>query len=291
MLRQHSIFREACLAAGTVQDRARIQACAGWAPHAFLSAIPTESELALSNIDMQLALRLRLGMPIFAEGSWCSRCRQPADTAGNHVHACNGNNTIRHDRIRDLFWMLLHRAGFEAFTEQEEPTLRHRPDLRIEHGLAPTLTYLDVSVTHSTAPSANHSHNAANSDAAVDAAWDDKVRREYAPLPRNAAFRLLPVVCTTFGGWHRLTRNFLRECASRVAAANASLPGAGALANAILNSWARRLSVCVQKQNAAMAKRCIPPDGDFGLDKDWSEGPQLLWEQACMSCACEDVAD
>ena len=63
------------------------------------------------------------------------------------------------------------------------------------------------------------------------------------------------------------------------------------MANTVLNSWACRLSVCIQKQNAAMAKRCVPPDGDFGLDKDWSEGPALLWEQVCMTCASEDVDD
>ena len=61
------------------------------------------------------------------------------------------------------------------------------------------MTYLDVSVAHSTVPSADHTHNAASPDAAVNAAWDDKLRREYAPLPRNSAFRLLPVVCATNG--------------------------------------------------------------------------------------------
>ena len=198
-------------------------------------------------------------------------------------------DTNHHNRLRDLFWTLLQRAGFETLTEQDEPLLRHRPDLRIAHGLAPTLTYLDVSVTHSTAPSANHEHNAGHPDAAVEAYWASKLEREYAPMPRRAPFRLLPAVCTTYGGWHPATRNFLRECASRVAAANASLPGAELLASTALRGWTCRLSIAVQRQNAQMTKRCCAPDGDFGLDKDWSEPPVLLWEQTCKNCAADDV--
>ena len=188
-----------------------------------------------------------------------------------------------------MFYLLLQRAGFEAMTEQEEPTLRHRPDLRVTHALAPATVYLDVSVVHATAPSANHVVNAESPDAATQAAWTTKLQREYEPLPRRMPYRLLPAVCNTHGGWHPQTRNFLRECAARVGAANASLPGASSLPAAVLSSWVCRLSVCLQTQNAAMIKRCVAPDGDFGLEKDWSEGPQLLWEQTCMSCACEDV--
>ena len=50
-----------------------------------------------------------------------------------------------------------------------------------------------------------------------------------------------------------------------------------------------RLSIALQRQNAAMLKRCTPADGDFGLDRPWAEGPPLLWEQSFMSCACEDA--
>ena len=73
--------------------------------------------------------------------------------------------------------------------------------------------------------------------------------------------------------------------------ANALLPGAAALPGAVLQEWLCRLSVALQRQNAAMAKRCVPVDGDFGLDKPWAEGPPLLWEQSFMTCACHDSDD
>ena len=289
MTRQHQVARATCMSIGTPQDRARIQSCSGWGAGAFLAAVPSEAELSLSNTDMQLAVRLRLGLPLAGDGAWCARCRRRVDPLGNHAHACNGNSTIRHNRIRDKICMLMLNAGFDAMTEQEEPSLRHRPDLRVEHGLAPTLTYLDVSVVHSTAPSANHVANAESPVAAVEAAWQDKLDREYAPLPRRMPYRLLPAVCSSYGTWHPQTRNFFRECASRIGAANASLPGSAALPSAILRSWVCKLSICLQRENALMMKRCVTPDGDFGLDRAWSEESPLLWELTCMSCACGDA--
>ena len=124
--------------------------------------------------------------------------------------------------------------------------------------------------------------------ALAECVWLPSTIREYAPLPRRMGFRLLPLVATTFGSWHPETLRFLRECAQRVGTANASLPGAARLPGAVLSSWLCRLSIALQRENAAMAKRCAAVDGDFGLDRPWSEGPPLLWEQTCMSCACGD---
>ena len=290
MIHRNCKARTALLASLGVAERSRIQCCSGTGAGAFLSAVPTDTELALSNMDMQLALRLRLGAPLVAEHVWCSRCRARVDPSGNHAHACRGNSTIRHNRLRDLLYELLQRAGLAVLTEQEEPTLKHQPDLRVKYGLAQALTYLDESIVHATAPSANHVENAAAPDAAVRAAWRDKVAREYAPLPANMGFRLLPAVAATHGAWHPDTVAFLTECARRVGAANANLPGASSLPGAIVQGWLCRLSVALQRQNAAMMRRCVPIDGNVGLDRPWSECPPLLWELTCMSCACEDVA-
>ena len=69
------------------------------------------------------------------------------------------------------------------------------------------------------------------------------------------------------------------------------MPGSPGLPGTVLNSWVCRLSVALQRENAAMAKRCVLADGDFGLGRPWSEGPRLLWEQTCMACACEDPTE
>ena len=56
--------RAALLAAATVQGRTRIQCCAGRSAGAFLTVVPTDDKLSLSNLDMQLAVRMRLGLPL-----------------------------------------------------------------------------------------------------------------------------------------------------------------------------------------------------------------------------------
>ena len=66
------------------------------------------------------------------------------------------------------------------------------------------------------------------------------------------------------------------------------LPGASALSRTVLQGWLCRLSVALQRQNAAMARRCLPADEAFDLDRPWAEGPPLLWEQMFMSCAADD---
>ena len=288
MTARNRAARAALLAAKTVCGRTRVQCCTGQASGAFLTAVPTENELALSNIDMQLALRHRLGLPLAGDAAWCSRCRQRVDTAGNHFHACRGNSTIRHNRLRDLLEALLQRAGISVVSEQEEPRLRHRPDLRVEFSLPPSVAYLDVSIAHATAPSANHAVGARGPDAAVRAAWAEKLQREYAPLPARMNFRLVPAVATTHGSWHPETLQFLTECAHRVGSANSMLPGASALSRTVLQGWLCRLSVALQRQNAAMARRCLPADEAFDLDRPWAEGPPLLWEQMFLCCAADD---
>ena len=291
MTARNRAARVALLAAETVRGRTRVQCCTGTVSGAFLTAVPVENELALSNTDMRLAIRLRLGLPLSGASVWCSRCRARVDVEGNHFHACHGNSTIRHNRLRDMLEALLRRAGLEVMSEQEEPRLRHRPDLRVEQGLPPSLAYLDVSVAHATAPSANHAEGARNPDAAVREAWRVKVKREYAPLSVCANFRLIPAVATTHGSWHPDMLRFLAECAQRVGSANPSVPGASALPQAVLQGWICRLSIALQRQNAAMARRCVPAGEDFGLDRPWAEGPPLLWEQVFMSCACDDAED
>ena len=76
-----------------------------------------------------------------------------------------------------------------------------------------------------------------------------------------------------------------------MAAANSRLPGSAALPAALLQGWVCRLGVALHRQNAAMVRRCVGVDGDYGLDKTWSEGPPALWELPCMTCASGESFD
>ena len=245
----------------------------------------------MCNLDMRLCLRICLGLDVVGGHQWCARCGRPLDSHGHHSHACRGNAGIRHNRIRDLLFSLLDFAGFRVMLEQDEPTLRHRPDLRVDHGLAPTLTYLEVHVVHPTAPTASHAEKGESSDAAIIRAWAEKLRRDYEPLPRRMPFRLLPVAGTSYGSWHPSTRAFLRECAQRVAESTSASPSASHVASALLNRWASQLGIAMWKQTVAMLRRCVPTLEAGSLDRPWSEGPPPVWQLPLCCVTCEDDAE
>jgi len=226
-------------------DKARLTDCSTWGSGIVFRVIPNEAAFTIPDLAARLLLRLRLGLPVVGLARWCDRCTAPLDQLGNHSHACPGNPGIRHNRIRDLLHRLLSAAGFNAHKEQEEPLLRHRPDIRVDAGLAPVLTYLEVHVSHPTAPSANHVANALTPEAAAENAWEDKLRQDYAPLPERPHFRLLPALFTTYGSWHPGTRRFLQECARRVVEAAGPQPNAAGMRQALFNRWASSLAVAI----------------------------------------------
>jgi hypothetical protein len=274
-----------------VQDKARLRALSAWGASALLLTVPSEAALALSNLDMRICLRMWLGLPLVGAGHWCARCGRQVDPHGNHAHACVGNPSVRHNRVRDFLFSLLDGSGFQVTLEQEEPMLRHRPDLRVDHGLAPVLTYLEVHVVHPTAPSAGHARNSESSDAAAIHAWREKLRRDYEPLPERMPFSLTPIVGTTYGSWHPDTRKFLRECAQRVAESAGRLPGAPHIASAVLARWSSSLGIALWRQNVAMLRRCVPSLGGGTLDKPWSEGSCPLWLLPSQPACFEDDAE
>ena len=161
--------------------------------------------------------------------------------------------------------------------------------MRVEAGLAPVLTYLEVHVNHPTAPSANHAANALGTNAATTNAWNDKVRREYAPLPERPHFRLLPALATTYGGWHKETKRFLKECASRVADTAGRQPNSAAIRSALLQRWVCSLSVALHRENAAMLQRCTALAGRDTSDRPWSEGAPPLWDLPSVPCQASNV--
>ena len=185
---------------------------------------------------------------------------------------------------------LLDAVGFPIRFEQDEPMLRHRPDIRLEHGLAPSLTYLEVHVVHPTAPSADHHRNSQSSDAAAIHAWVDKLRRDYQPLPERMPFRLLPILGTTFGSWHPETRKFLRECAQLVAESAGSGPSVSRVAAALVSRWVSTLGIAMWRLNAAMLRRCVPSLQVGSLDRPWSEEPCPVWQLPLLHTSCDDLA-
>ena len=270
------------------RDQARLQSCSGWGAGAPLTAVPIDQEQTMSDATMHTMLRLRLGLPLYAPDTHCQRCNQPLDPHGRHSRRCPGNHNYQHDRMRDHANKLLKTSGFRSTTEHQEPRLRHRPDIRVDAGMAPLLTYLDASFFDPTCDSAPHTTNAQSPTSAPIAYWNSKLQREYHPLPLRAPFRLKPLVASIFGTLHPDTRAFFTECAARICADMPTPPDSPHVQTSIVQRWLCQLGTLLQKENHDVLSRCAPDQlGDSATDRPWSEDATPLWDLQCIALSTE----
>ena len=110
------------------------------------------------------------------EGSWY-------DPEGDHAHSCPRNSglwTHRHHGMRDTLRSQLQWLGFTAHTEQEVPSLPHRPDVRASGFSIPT-THFEVYITHPgrVAPAPELRRRGQSPSAFIEAAWQERLRTDY----------------------------------------------------------------------------------------------------------------
>ena len=204
--------REAWLADGTLQDRARLHTHSGWAAGAALLRCPTERALRLLDDDVRVAIKERLHV--------CG-----ADLRdGWHAHCCKGlagiRTTCRHHPLVHEWCHILTSAGRVVTVEQRDPTMgpTSRLDLVEHYSSAGGPASYDVSV-----------HTAFRQD--------DKFVKKCATTPGHAAelgghhkgaqqykhrvpgSRLVPLTAEAGGRWHQsvppLARKLAREYIQR----------------------------------------------------------------------------
>ena len=145
------------------EDWMRVQACAGIWASVWLTVTPTENGLSFLDAEYAVLVRFRLRLPLQQDGAPCARLRRPPsnraqlqregrwyDPEGDHAHSCPRNSglwTHRHHGMRDTLRSQLQWLGFTAHTEQEVPSLPHRPDVRASGFSIPT-THFEVYITH-----------------------------------------------------------------------------------------------------------------------------------------------
>ena len=101
-------------------DRARLLSCAGPGASGWLTAIPYNSSLTLSNEEFSTAVLLRLGLPIpLCAGPTTCVCKSPMDPHGHHALSCTtgGWLQIRHNQLRETWIDILTRAGLSTHRE------------------------------------------------------------------------------------------------------------------------------------------------------------------------------
>ena len=125
------------------------------------------------------------------------------------------------------------------------------------------LVYGDVVVTHPEGSA--WLHESADRDGAATAGAADGKHRRY-PAWALPGGRLVPFSVETFGRWGSEALDWLRAAADAVAATDPQVVAAGHWGKVgLLNAWHIRLSVALQKANAA----CLLQAGKVRSDADF----------------------
>ena len=197
-------------------------------------------------------------------------------------------------QLRDIFACIGRAAGLVSTTEVYEPAWTRartnargeveveqaRLDCRFVGPPSDPLVYGDVVVTHPEGSAWLHAAADAGGAAAAGAA-DGKHRRYPAWLLPGG--RLVPFSVETFGRWGAETIEWLRGAVDAVAEMDPMLAAAGHWGKVgLLNAWQTRLSVALQKGNAACLLQAGRVRGAADLlgDTGWEEDIEDLLQQA-----------
>jgi hypothetical protein len=242
---------EALLAAAPSRaDRVRLRAVAQPGAGAFLCALPGPGT-SFSGAEFLVAVRLRLGLPLFAADDMCRFCGAPLDAGGYHALTCRrgGFITRRHSAFRDAVFELAARGALAPRKEVggifRDGRGGERPADVLVPG-CPTLV-IDVAVTHPGQPAYAADASESGLAAAERYAADVKGARFAAAVVDTAVWgsvRFVPAVAEVFGGLCAAGRDLLRYLSRALAARTGEHPAVAA------QYAAQRISVALQRGNA-----------------------------------------
>ena len=227
-------------------------------PHAgdWLNTPPlTALGLHLRPIEFVLAVKYRLGLPVYDRAGPCPACLRPSDVQGDHAMCCGsgGERISRHNALRDAFFDTASSAGLAPVKEGRFllPGDDRRPaDVLVPHWAAGRDAAMDVTVVHpiqdATMPNA-----ATTPGFALSFAHDRKIRGAEEDC-RRQGIAFIPLVAESFGGWHTAAEREVRKLGAALARHTGQDEG-----EAIGHLWGR-LGILLQRGNAALLANRVP---------------------------------
>src|SRR6185312_9322608 len=95
-------------------------------PHsgAWVTAVPSTldgNDTVMNPRNFQVAVLVRLGLPVLSEEVSCSLCMQTIDVFGNHAACCTKNADLihRHNRVRNLVDRFCSEGGLSSVMEKK----------------------------------------------------------------------------------------------------------------------------------------------------------------------------
>ena len=218
----------------------------------FLNVVPSPAlKLHIHPTEFVMAVKYRIGLPVFPEESNCYFCGKLSDIFGDHaISACHttGGLIRRHDLLRDAIFDTAHAALLRP--QKEERNLlddSSRPgDISIRgwaRSRGKEKTAFDITVVSPLRLDARaHSFN--NPKYVLQKSREAKFKKYEGKLPPEIA--LIPLVVSTFGPWEEDARANLTEIVSHQGR-NSSVGS-----KSLCKQFFQRLSVCLQRENGSL---------------------------------------
>ena len=200
----------------------------------------------VSNAEFQLACLLRLGsaIPAMRQLERCEpQCNHNIDILRYHAMTCQwgGGPIRRHDAITDECFQLLKAVDLQARKEViDQFSDKRRPDIVVFNLSQSRPLLLDVSVIHPWMASVFPATASSTGFAAADR---DKLKNtKYLSDASDLGYDFQPLSFEDFGRWSPVVSHLCSSVASRI--------DQTADRAEFLHYWRRRISVCVQRENA-----------------------------------------
>ena len=201
-----------------VREVARLAALSSPQSGAWLQCPPIPAlGLHLRTQEFVVAVKFRLGIPVYNQPGICPACGRESDTLGDHGLVCGygGERISRHHSLRDSLFATAQAAGLSPQKEVRGllPGTDLRPaDVLIPRWTAGRDTALDVSIIHPF-QQATCAREANDPGFSLRFAYDNKMRGT-AELCRQQGIEFLPIIANSVGGWHNEALNQFKKLGS-----------------------------------------------------------------------------
>ena len=247
-----------------VREKARLASLS--LPHSgdWLNCAPLKALcLHLRSAEFVLAVKYRLGLPIYDQEGPCPACLRQSDIYGDHALCCGtgGERISRHNALRDAFYDTAVSAGLGPTREGRFllPGADRRPaDVMVPNWVGGRDAALDVTVVHPF-QGATLARAATEPGHALDFAYERKLRGTWEDCERQG-IAFLPIVAESMGGWHATAVREVKKLGSALARHTGQLEG-----EAISHLWGR-LGILLQRGNAALMGNRVPAFPDAVID-------------------------
>ena len=256
---QHKLIQDS-----SPQNRIRIQSCAATGGGAFLRAPATFQGALFSNLEFQLAVKLRIAAPLNLLCPSTCICGNHLDDYGNHLMKCRIGNEW-HQRHSSMVHLIASIMKSTEYTVQHEvPLINLGPlrsldregsgimDLVVTSSDSQTLL-ADVTITHPIPANPTSITESMLVPFHFAKLQENRKVRRYGEVTQQMHHKFLPIAFETFGATGPAFDKFLKQLATRHQQnIGWSTDNDMTTRSLLIRYWRTKISCCLQRANAKL---------------------------------------